>query len=237
MNDHFPEQSQESSIKTLTITGNAGSPPSQLTGGKSSRRPASRRKRSEPEYDTQCNSLEEAVKIDQPKYTITKTDSAAQLAQPLHSPQPQQKVQLQPKVQPQPKVQLIQKLQTVSEPKTSTDLQGQAIPQAQAVILKQPVTTRVKLNPPSNAHSSKHHVKSSRAQVNTTRRVRRVQITNMNRKFTRANKMSQETKSKSVDEIRKFLIEKGVIQEKSKAPEKMLRSMYNDFALLKHNAL
>ena len=225
MNDHFPEQSQESSIKTLTITGNAGSSPSQLTGGKSSRRPASRRKRSEPEYDTPCNSLEEAVKIEQPKYTITKTDSAAQSAQPLHSPQAQ------------PKVQLIPKLQKAPEPKTPTQLQGQAIPQAQAVILKQPVTTRVKLNPPSSTHSSKHHVKSSRAQVNSTRRVRRVQITNMNRKFTRANKMSQETKSKSVDEIRKFLIEKGVIQEKSKAPEKMLRSMYNDFALLKHNAL
>ena len=227
MNDHFPEQSQESSIKTLTITGNAGSPPSQLTGGKSSRRPASRRKRSEPDYDTQCNSLEEAVKIDQPKYTITKTDSAAQLAQPLHSPQAQ------------PKVQLIPKLQKAPEPKTPTHMQSQAQgqPQSQSVILKQPVTTRVKLNPPSSTHGSKHHVKSSRAQVNTTRRVRRVQITNMNRKFTRANKMSQETKSKSVDEIRKFLIEKGVIQEKSKAPEKMLRSMYNDFALLKHNAL
>jgi len=228
MNDHFPEQSQESSIKTLTITGNAGTSPSQLTGGKSSRRPASRRKRSEPEYDTQCNSLEEAVKIDQPKYTITKTDSTVQSVQAQTQPQ-QAKVSLVPKGPGLPKVHDVPK---------GPDAQQQGQSQGpHSVILKQPVTTRVKLNPPTNGHNSKHHVKSSRAHLNTTRRVRRVQITNMNRKFTRANKMSQETKSKSLDEIRKFLIEKGVIQEKSKAPEKMLRSMYNDFALLKHNAL
>jgi hypothetical protein len=42
---------------------------------------------------------------------------------------------------------------------------------------------------------------------------------------------------KSGGSIRDYLIQKGVIQAKSKAPEKMLRSMYSDFMILKTQAL
>ena len=42
---------------------------------------------------------------------------------------------------------------------------------------------------------------------------------------------------KPLDTIREYLVQKGVIQEKSKAPERMLRSMYKDFMLLKDTAL
>jgi hypothetical protein len=66
-----------------------------------------------------------------------------------------------------------------------------------------------------------------------TRKARRVIVPNLSARFTRAKKLRDETEKSSIDTIRNYLIEKGVIQSKSKAPEKMLRSMYNDFNLLK----
>jgi hypothetical protein len=104
-------------------------------------------------------------------------------------------------------------------------------PGGQKVILN-PQKPRVKLlSTSSQAPASASRMKSN------TRKIRRVSIPNPNRKITRAHKTSLETKQTPLDYIRSFLVGKGVIQEKSKAPEKMLRSMYNDFALLKTNAL
>jgi hypothetical protein len=102
--------------------------------------------------------------------------------------------------------------------------------ESQKVILN-PQKPRVKLLSTSSQHAGAARMKSN------TRRIRRVSIPNPNRKITRAHKTSLETKQTPLDSIRSFLVGKGVIQEKSKAPEKMLRSMYNDFALLKTNAL
>ena len=100
----------------------------------------------------------------------------------------------------------------------------------QKVNLIPPKSPRVKLNPKMiGGHiSGQSHIR-----VLQTRKARRVIVPNLSARFTRAKKLRDETEKSSIDTIRNYLIEKGVIQSKSKAPEKMLRSMYNDFNLLK----
>ena len=55
--------------------------------------------------------------------------------------------------------------------------------------------------------------------------------------YTEQTKKFDETEQKPVESIRDYLVQRGVIQQKSKAPEKMLRSVYSDFMLLKNRAL
>jgi hypothetical protein len=100
----------------------------------------------------------------------------------------------------------------------------------QKVNLIPPKSPRVKLNPKMiGGHTSgQSHIRALQ-----TRKARRVIVPNLSARFTRAKKLRDETEKSSIDTIRNYLIEKGVIQSKSKAPEKMLRSMYNDFNLLK----
>jgi len=99
------------------------------------------------------------------------------------------------------------------------------------VILNPPKNQRVKLQP-------KQIVRPAPV-VNQTRKARRIKLTvaNITNRVTRAKRVHEDTNKKSMDTIKSFLIQKGVIQAKSKAPEKMLRSMYSDFMLLKDQAL
>lgn len=99
------------------------------------------------------------------------------------------------------------------------------------VILKPPKQQRVKLQP-----------KIVQPLIQTdpiTRKARRIHLHtgNLNHRFTRAKKVKDDTENKSVESIREYLVQKGVIQPMSKAPERMLRSMYSDFMLLKDQAL
>jgi len=102
--------------------------------------------------------------------------------------------------------------------------------QSTSVILKPLKQPRVKLQP---------KVVHEQAQLNVTRKARRIKLNvhNLTHRFTRAKKLKDETEKKPMESIRGYLVQKGVIQEKSKAPEKMLRSMYADFMLLKDQAL
>jgi len=105
-------------------------------------------------------------------------------------------------------------------------------PELTKVILNPPKQSRVKLQP-KILHSN---VKEP---LNTTRKARRIKlnVSNLTHRFTRAKKVKDETEKKSMDTVREYLVQKGVIQAKSKAPEKMLRSMYADFMMLKDQAL
>ena len=98
------------------------------------------------------------------------------------------------------------------------------------VILNPPKHSRVKLQPKVVHHSQP-------TIVNQTRKARRIHLVNLTHRFTRAKRVHDDTEKKPMDTIREYLIQKGVIQAKSKAPEKMLRSMYSDFMLLKDQAL
>ena len=99
------------------------------------------------------------------------------------------------------------------------------------VILNPPKQSRVKLQP--KLHSN------IKEPINTTRKARRIKlnVSNLTHRFTRAKKVKDETEKKPMDVVREYLVQKGVIQTKSKAPEKMLRSMYADFMMLKDQAL
>ena len=102
------------------------------------------------------------------------------------------------------------------------------------VILKPAKSPRVKLQPKgfNQAMPTSHNIPQ-------TRKARRIRLTvsSLNHRFTRAKRVKDDTDKKSMGSIRDYLVKKGVIQEKSKAPEKMLRSMYRDFMLLKDTAL
>ena len=109
----------------------------------------------------------------------------------------------------------------------------QYVPEGLHVILKPPKQQRVKLQPKNYAQPTLEKP------ILQTRKARRIRLTvgNLTNRFTRAKKLKDDTEQKSSGTIRDFLLQRGVIQEKSKAPEKMLRSMYSDFMLLKDSAL
>ena len=100
------------------------------------------------------------------------------------------------------------------------------------VILNPPKQSRVKLQP-------KLLQRPNEQDKSVTRKARRIKlnVSNLTHRFTRAKKVKDETEKKSMESVREYLVQKGVIQAKSKAPEKMLRSMYADFMLLKDQAL
>ena len=107
-------------------------------------------------------------------------------------------------------------------------------PQAPSnVILKPLKQPRVKLQPKSIHAATPSHAND------TTRKARKIHLSvgNLNHRFTRAKRLKDDTEKKPMASIREYLVGKGVIQQKSKAPEKMLRSMYSDFMLLKDQAL
>jgi len=208
----------DSTVKSLVITGTAAE-----DATRSRQKKLSTRKQRQIVKEEDDELLEQAKQLAQKQQT----------QQPVKTQQPvqkQQPVQIQP-VQIQP-VQ-IQKPVINLESKVLQDQQIKIIkPVESSVILKPPKIQRVKLQPKAQ------HTQPI-ADVNTTRKARRIHLssTNLSHRFTRAKRVKEDTENKPVASIREYLVNKGVIQQKSKAPEKMLRSMYSDFMLLKDQAL
>lgn len=197
----------DSSIKTLTITGAAASSGSEV---KRPRRGISRRKKGEDDTDLDSEGLIKPFQIEKAEVQIT----APVISRYITPNPPIQKVQTQPQIQGT----------------TSTVVNKEVKPTiSTSVILNPPKVPRVKLQPKVT------HVQHVQKQIAGTRKARRISmsLSNLNHRFTRAKRVHDETQKKPIDTIRNYLIEKGVIQMKSRAPEKMLRSMYNDFNMLK----
>jgi len=95
--------------------------------------------------------------------------------------------------------------------------------QAGGVVLK-PRKTKVTLQP----HRAKEH-------KNTTRKIRRVVINTkeMVQGMTRVKHVHKDANTASIDFIKRFLVEKGIIQPSSRAPSSMLRSMYADCNIIR----
>jgi hypothetical protein len=197
----------DSSIKTLTITGSAATSSSEV---KKSRR-ASRRKKVEDE-------AEESEPV-QPLQKLQIEKTSVPLA-----PKAPSRVSYLPTQLPATKVTLVQKPNHLQVP----TVEKQEVKPATSVILNPPKVPRIKLQP-------KVHVQHVQKQVAGTRKARRISmsLSNLSHRFTRAKRVHEDTQKKTIDSIRSYLVEKGVIQMKSRAPEKMLRSMYNDFNMLK----
>ena len=62
-------------------------------------------------------------------------------------------------------------------------------------------------------------------------------LKNLNKKLHRAKTIKKHAEEKSIDEIKKILEEAKLIKVNSKAPEAMIRQIYNDYMTLKHKAL
>lgn len=209
----------ESSIKSLTITGSAAE-----DAMKPRRSGGSRKKRQADADNMVGNGAEEDTEfIENAKRLVLGKQAAPSM---ITHVQPQVK----PQAQAQAQLQLQAQAQAQASPASALPLEGGS------VILKPPKHPRVKLQPKIAANTINTQIHHGHAQTRKARRIR-LTVANLNHRFTRAKRVKDDTDKKSSDTIREYLIQKGVIQAKSKAPEKMLRSMYSDFMLLKDQAL
>ena len=208
----------DSNVKSLTITGTAAEDATRFRQKGSRRRRAKEQESEDGQNDSQF--IEQVKKISLIKaapatnlVTQGQNMQAPHLQAPM-KPQVQQSQAAPPQVQIKPQVQ-----------------QSQA--QQSNVILKPLKQPRVKLQPKSI------HTAAPTQAIDATRKARKIHLSlgNLNHRFTRAKRVKDDTEKKPMSSIRDYLVEKGVIQQKSKAPEKMLRSMYSDFMLLKDQAL
>jgi len=198
----------DSNVKSLIITGTAAEDATRF------RQKGSRRKRikeQEPQIEEKDDQfIEQVKKISLVKSAPVTAPITTRMASPMAT---------QPAITQTPQV-------SMQPPQPQQ-------PQQSNVILKPLKQPRVKLQPKS-AHGA---VTSSG--TDTTRKARRIHLSvgNLNHRFTRAKRLKDDIEKKPMSSIRDYLVGKGVIQQKSKAPEKMLRSMYSDFMLLKDQAL
>ena len=206
----------DNTIKSLTITGSAAE------DAMKPRRSGSRRARRPTE---QANEEGESEFLENAKRIVFGTSKQSLGAQPksVELPKPISRPILS-LAKPNP----IQPPTPISIP---TPIQT-PIQEGGKVILNPPKHQRVKLQP-----KMPHQPIGSSLPIHQTRKARRIHLTNLTHRFTRAKRVHDDTEKKSMDSIREYLIQKGVIQAKSRAPEKMLRSMYSDFMLLKDQAL
>lgn len=222
------------SIKSLTITGSA------VEDANKSRRPVGSRKKRQTK-------MEEEEFIEQAKDLARQSSPVVQQGvAPTAATAAVASVNVQIQKQ-EPVVRPIISIPTAKEPiaqapvvhireeKKEPEYDGGA-----KVILKPAKNPRVKLQP---KHSSQSQTYSSGQSNHTnqphTRKARRfrLSVSSLTHRFTRAKRVKDDMENKPIHKIREYLVQKGVIQEKSKAPEKMLRSMYKDFMLLKDTAL
>jgi hypothetical protein len=212
----------DSTIKNLTITGSAASMNPETP---KSRRGVSRRK---VPKNTDAESYDFSQDTEPSnEYEIPNTDIPS-MKKPIIT-----KVNLQPIVPQKPVIQ-----QKPVQPLQQPVQQPLQLPQSSFVsnpVEKPKEITSVTLNPPKQPRV-KLIPKVSGVKVpiqNQTRKVRKIQLPNLTNRITRAKRVTDETKKVPIDKIKAYLINKGVIQAKSKAPDSMLRSMYGDFNILK----
>jgi len=220
----------DSTIKTLTITGSAASMNPETP---KSRRGVSRRKvpknKDAESYDmpqdAEPSNEYEAPNTDIPpikKAIITKVN-----LQPILPVRPARPVLPARPMLP------VQPVQQPARPMLAQPVQPNTF--ASSPIEKPKEITSVTLNPPKPRVKLMPKVSGVKTQPvqNQTRKVRKIQLPNLTNRITRAKRVSDETKKVPIDKIKAYLINKGVIQAKSKAPDSMLRSMYGDFNILK----
>ena len=207
----------DENIKSLTITGTAAE------SATKSRRPSSRKRRTKFEEQTE----EEVDPLAPPLAPPTA------VTQPIINKQ-QAPIQTQTQAQTQAQPRSHTPVQTPwKAPPIIQEGSGQT-PAIGKIVLSPPKTPRIKLQPKNTPLPTK-----PTASTSTTRKARRFRLTvsNLNHRFTRAKKVTEQAVRQPIQSIRDYLLQKGVIQAKSKAPEKMLRSMYSDFMILKDPAL
>lgn len=232
----------DSSIKSLIITGGAAEDATR------SRRPNSRKRRSTRQEDDEfLDKVKELSNDASRQVPIIKLDSKVH---PKVDPKVDPKVEpkIEPKVDPKAEIKLESKMYSRFEPKVEPKIESKVEiklePKVERTEIKKPEsvydgTPSVILKPAKSPRVKLQPKMQNTSHPQPTRKARkfRLSVSSLNHRFTRAKRVKDDTENKTMGSIREYLIKKGVIQDKSKAPEKMLRSMYRDFMLLKDTAL
>jgi hypothetical protein len=104
-------------------------------------------------------------------------------------------------------------------------------PEQRVVLAKSEKAGKVILGAPPAKKQVEHKSKNK-----TAKRVK-VSIGGMNIRLKRAKTIKNKTKAHTLDEIKAELVKASLIKADSKAPEDVLRHMYNDYMVLKKRAL
>jgi len=83
---------------------------------------------------------------------------------------------------------------------------------------------------PTNYMASKNKTRKSSKRIQFS-------LKNLRKKLGVAKTIKKHSEEKSLEEIKKILSDAKLIKKDSKAPESMIRQIYNDFMTLKHKAL
>jgi len=215
------------SIKSLTITGSA------VEDANKSRRPIGSRKKRQTKMEEE-EFIEQAKELSRQSSPVAQPPIVPIAPTPVATLVPVQVQKQEPIARPvisiPTKVEPV--VNQIPKPKDETEYDGGA-----KVILKPAKNPRVKLQPKHSSQAQSHS--SAQTTQPHTRKARRfrLSVSSLTHRFTRAKRVKDDMENKPIHKIREYLVQKGVIQEKSKAPEKMLRSMYKDFMLLKDTAL
>lgn len=222
------------SIKSLTITGSA------VEDANKSRRPVGSRKKRQSKMEEE-EFIEQAKELSRQSSPIVQPPAAPILAATAVIAPVNVQIQKQ-----EPVARPIISIPTAKEPIAQAPVvhirEERKEPEYDGgakVILKPAKNPRVKLQPKHSSQSQTHSSGQNSQSQPHTRKARRfrLSVSSLTHRFTRAKRVKDDMENKPIHKIREYLVQKGVIQEKSKAPERMLRSMYKDFMLLKDTAL
>ncbi len=78
---------------------------------------------------------------------------------------------------------------------------------------------------------------SSKTKTHKVARRIRVSVEGLSKRMNRAKTIKKESQKMTLDQLKKELVKSGLIKPDSKAPEPILRQMYNDYEMLKQRAL
>jgi hypothetical protein len=116
---------------------------------------------------------------------------------------------------------------------------GLQTPKSTKVILSAPKkkTQKVILSVAKTIQIPKPTTVSQKAKTRKASKRIQFSLKNLRTKLHKAKTIKKSSEEKSLDEIKKILTESKLIKTDSKAPEQMIRQIYNDFMTMKHKAL
>ena len=116
---------------------------------------------------------------------------------------------------------------------------GVQTPKSTKVILSAPKkkTQKVILSVAKTIQIPKPTTVSQKAKTRKASKRIQFSLKNLRTKLHKAKTIKKSSEEKSLDEIKKILTESKLIKTDSKAPEQMIRQIYNDFMTMKHKAL
>lgn len=107
------------------------------------------------------------------------------------------------------------------------------------VILAPPKKINKLPGTPTQTSPTSSLLKKSPSKTKTHKVARRIRVSvdGLSKRINRAKTIKKDSQKMPIEQIKKQLIQSGLIKQDSKAPETILRQMYNDFETLKQRAL